>query len=97
MWVILLLPLLQTTGIHHCFHYCRRCPIPVSREIKMICWTVLCRLYAHTMSQTRNLPPWRWTVGVYTVFKVSDNVFGLFHPYINITWEEVLQLRRQKP
>lgn len=49
------------------------------------------------MSHTQDLSSLRWTVDEPADFEVIEKVFEHFHPRVDFTWEDVLQLQHQKP
>lgn len=49
------------------------------------------------MSHTQDLSSLRWTVDEPADFEVIKVVFEHFHPRVDFTWQEVLQLQYQKP
>ena len=49
------------------------------------------------MSHTQDLSTLRWTVDEPDDFAVIEKVFEHFHPRVDFTWEDVLQLQHQKP
>jgi len=55
------------------------------------------RFKTGSMQYTSDLSALRWTVDEPTDFAVIEKVFRHFHPEIDFTWQEVLNLQKQQP
>ena len=50
-----------------------------------------------SMQHSQDYSSFRWTVDEPADFAVIEQVFKYFHPHIDFTWEEVLELQLQQP
>ena len=55
------------------------------------------RFKTGSMQYTRDLSALRWTVDEPADFTVIEKVFQHFHPVLDFTWQEILNLQKQKP